>query len=126
MLSGASEAALKQALWVSWGQGRATNPHLELKEPELFFKDHVVELGKRACAGYIEMLAATLKPLLGKAPAKGEKEDRHSALSTFAGVEPLLAEDPRFLRAPASERSACIAQAGLPNLMQTWQCDIET
>lgn len=100
-----------EARWTDWKprldrdpQGRATNPHLELKEPELFFKDHVVELGKRACAGYIEMLAATLKPLLGKAPAKGEKEDRHSALSTFAGVEPLLAEDPRFLRAPASER----------------------
>ena len=51
-----------------------------------------------------------LKPLLGKVPAKGEKEERHPALSTFAGAEALLQEDPRFARAPPRERYATTAQ----------------
>ena len=37
-------------------QGRATNPNLDPKEPEGLFRDHVVELHKRACAGKLAML----------------------------------------------------------------------
>ena len=85
-------------------QGRATNPNLDAKEPEALFRDHVVELHKRACAGFVEMLGSVLKPLLGRAADKGAKEERHPALSTFTAAEGMLQEDPRFTRAPARER----------------------
>ena len=77
---------------------------MDAKAPESLFRDHVVELHKRACAGFAELLGSVLKPLLGKKPAKGEKDERQPALSTFAAAEALMQEDPRFARAPPRER----------------------
>ena len=89
-------------------QGRATNPNLDPKEPEGLFRDHVVELHKRACAGYTELLTEVLRPLLGPKPQAQDPreaaEERHTALSTFDGAEQLLQEDLRFARAPGRER----------------------
>ena len=49
-------------------QGRGTNPALESAQPESLFRDHVNDLHKRACAGFVDLMDATLKALLPPLP----------------------------------------------------------
>ena len=49
-------------------QGRGTNPALESAQPESLFRDHVNDLHKRACAGFVDLMDATLKALLPALP----------------------------------------------------------
>lgn len=49
-------------------QGRGTNPALDSAQPESLFRDHVNDLHKRACAGFVDLMDAMLKPLLPPAP----------------------------------------------------------
>ena len=49
-------------------QGRGTNPALETSQPESLFRDHVNEVHKRACAGFVDLMDAMLKPLLPPTP----------------------------------------------------------
>lgn len=100
-------------------QGRATNPALDARESERLFTDHVLNLGKRACVAYVELLKEMLRPLLssseglppppGRADNEGDSNGaKHPALASFEGAERLLGQEPRFVRAPPRER--CAAQ----------------
>ncbi|KAK9805328.1 hypothetical protein WJX73_002568 [Symbiochloris irregularis] len=106
-----------EARWHEWKprldrdpQGRATNPALDVRESERLFADHVLNLGKRACAAYVELLNEVLRPLLsaeGRGANEGDDSGaKHPALASFEGAERLLGQEPRFVRAPPRERES--------------------
>ncbi|BDA46960.1 Transcription elongation regulator 1 [Coccomyxa sp. Obi] len=95
------------ANWHEWKQrlardpqGRFSNPNLDPKAAESLFREHLVQLQKRAVDSYVELLEEVIKPLLPK--SKGKDEPR--ALRSFSEAERLMGEDARFLRAPARDR----------------------
>eukprot|EP00884_Botryococcus_braunii_P003278 jgi/Botrbrau1/12951/Bobra.154_2s0011.1 len=100
-----------EAHWSDWKaklerdpQGRATNPVLEKGDPEKLFREHVNQLHVRAITNFHELLEKVLRPLQPKKAEKGEKEELVGALRSWQEAEKVLSDDPRFGRAPPSQR----------------------